>query len=656
MNALSLALSIEDIHAVDEKMSQNEASSPLNLTQEAGCQQRILNALPVPAVYSSLENKILFWNQAFEAQWGAELDAYLYQPIERLFEPIAWQPSELEIQLMALAQEQTHATVLLPQWELKRFSETQTKAQITRSLVLNAMGQAEGKLWMIEDPNPCWESSQALYDLNAELELLVEKRTQELKAANQAKSLFLANMSHEIRTPMNAILGFSQLLQQQIQEPRWQKYLQAIYSSGQNLLGLINDILDLSKIEAGKMTVELQPVNLKQVFQDLLLSMGLSFENKGLRLSFSVAPELPAALALDPLRLKQILTNLLGNALKFTTHGEVAVSVFYQPESADWGRLQIAVSDTGIGISEANQKRIFHAFEQIHQSYLKDIVGTGLGLAISRQLVQLMGGEIHLKSEEQKGSVFTLVFPRVETVLAPETTAENWQNIQFQPARLLLVDDLESNLLLLESQLLDFPFELSFAKNGQEACDLARKYLPDLILMDIKMPVMDGIEAMRILKANPLTQVIPVVALTASGLREEEQTLLEAGFQDYLRKPIEFKYLIQNMKKYLPYQTLAVSMPAEERSLELSAIDRLSLTQILQSELMPFWLKVKNSLILNELDEFNQRLKELSNAYSCPTLQHFSSQLEARLQAFELDQVHVLLGEFPQIVQTLCKP
>lgn len=520
---------------------------------------------------------------------------------------------------------------------------------LLRNLGLLALGVVLAVLawnWQLRREILARQKAEAALSLR-EQDLRIAKEKAE--RASQSKSLFLANMSHEIRTPMNAILGFSHLLKEQIQEPRWQQYLTAINSSAEALLHLINDILDLSKIEAGKLDLYLQPTDLGSLMQELELLMHNAFVLKGLIFEIKLPPNLPEYLNLDGLRLRQVLLNLLSNAQKFTQVGQVFVIVEYQETSPKTGHLLIRVSDTGCGISPEAQKRIFAAFEQEGENYRQSEGGTGLGLAISRNLITMMGGQLSLQSQIGQGSVFQIDLPEVENVRSQQER-ESLVRVsppRFYPARVLLVDDVENNLLLLRSLLEPFPFQLYLARNGQEALNLAAEHQPHLILMDIKMPVMDGISAFEHLKQDSALSHIPVVALTAFSLHEEESDLLKHGFHGYLRKPIEIDKLWECLQLFLAYRTLDASpLPAETAVLSADAAQKLA--RILTEQLLPIWGPIQNAWVLDDIEGFASHLNQLTAEYAFEPLAEYNLKLQAQLRNFELDQTHQTLQEFPQ--------
>lgn len=483
-----------------------------------------------------------------------------------------------------------------------------------------------------------------------QMEHLLIQAHQEALTASQSKTMFLANMSHEIRTPMNAILGFSQLLQEQIQDEKYTQYLEAISSSSKSLMAIINDILDLSKIEAGKLDIWPQPMNIKQLIHDIEQLMRLTFEQKGLNFEVTISPDCPDWLILDEGRVRQVITNLLSNALKFTPQGSVFLTLRARPQAKSVD-LEIEVKDTGIGIALEQQNRIFEAFEQNESAYSNHQGGTGLGLTICRRLLNLMQGNLNVKSQPDQGSCFTIVLPEVPLTNTPASNdKQEVHSITFAPATLLIADDVPTNLFLMRSLLEQYPFTIIEAQNGQEACALAREYMPDLILMDIKMPKINGIEALKILREDVKTQGLTIIALTAFSMQKEREDILNQGFDGFLSKPVLKEELLKVLQQFLPSTE---NTPSAEPSDISSALNSEQIIQ-LTDQLNTVWLQraqnVQESVILDELESFSRDLKLFAESYQNAALLSFAKELSHKIFSFALDEVPELLSGFPDLV------
>ena len=381
-------------------------------------------------------------------------------------------------------------------------------------------------------------------------------------AANKAKSSFLASMSHEIRTPMNAILGFTDVMRRGMatQESQRREYLNTIHASGQHLLSLINDILDLSKIEAGKLELELTACSPHQLLAEVVAVMRVRAEEKGIALTWRSEGGLPEAIMTDPTRVRQLITNLVGNAIKFTELGSVEL-VARLDRSGSRPRLAVAVIDTGIGMTAEQTKKVFDAFTQADVSVTRKFGGTGLGLSISKRFAEALGGEITVKSEPGKGSTFTATVetgPLNQTRLVADDEAHEVEQsvqqsssivTQLPPSRILVADDVLANRKLIELLLGSAGAELGLAANGREAYEMARDGDFDLILMDMQMPVMDGFTAVRKLRSEGYDK--PIIALTADAMKGSEERCREAGCSGFLAKPIDLDRVLHTVAEVL---------------------------------------------------------------------------------------------------------
>lgn len=368
------------------------------------------------------------------------------------------------------------------------------------------------------------------------------------EAANRAKSEFLANISHEIRTPMNAILGFAEVIRDpSLGEEQRSEYIATIRRNGEHLMSLLNDVLDFSKIEAGAITVERLRVSIASVLDDTASLMRLRCQGKGLSLRVEIAPETPEVILADPTRLRQILLNLLGNAIKFTDQGTITLRCV--PVSSR--QVAIEVQDTGIGISEQDRARLFRPFTQADMTVTRRFGGTGLGLAISRRLARLMEGDLSVRSAVGTGSTFTLTLPLDRPT---ETQPSDPARAATDPSvlvgrRVLIVDDAPDNQLLVRHLLTRRGMTCELAGDGSVAVRLASEQPFDAILMDMQMPVVDGYTATRRLRNAGVTA--PIIALTANAQPEDRQRSLDAGCNCHLLKPIHAEALIDTLARYL---------------------------------------------------------------------------------------------------------
>jgi signal transduction histidine kinase len=376
------------------------------------------------------------------------------------------------------------------------------------------------------------------------------------EAANRAKSEFLAGMSHELRTPLNAVLGYAQLLTMEGGlSPRQARGLETIQQSGQHLLALVNDILDLARIEAGRTALNPTPVNLSELLQTVVHLMRVKADEKQLAVVFDAAADLPEAVLADERRLRQVLLNLLGNAIKFTDDGTVTLRASAEPQGKAQVLLRLDVEDTGIGMHADDVERIFEPFEQVGDAERRS-GGTGLGLAITRALVNDMGGRVQVSSELGRGSRFRIELPLPVAQLAQVASprAPGLARYAGPPRRVLVVDDVAANRALMCDFLMNAGFEVAQASDGGELLAAARSFRPDLVLMDSVMPSVDGVEATRRLRRDADLAAVPVIAISASATAEHRAACLQAGVNVFLTKPVSLQALQARIGEQLGLQ------------------------------------------------------------------------------------------------------
>ena len=504
-------------------------------------------------------------------------------------------------------------------------------------------------------------------------ERLIKAKESALQA-NRAKSEFLANMSHEIRTPMNAVLGYTELLTPLVQEKIQKDYLHLIRSSGNSLLTLINDILDLAKIEAGKLELSLDFIEKQIFFSEMEQIFSYKIAEKGIGFFLEISSGTPASLYIDELRLRQVVVNLLGNAIKFTQKGYVKLSVWTenpqvindrQGNAEEFIDLVIEVEDTGIGISRESQEKIFDAFQQQEETNVKVYGGTGLGLAITKRLVELMNGSITVISKLGKGSTFKVIIPDVAYLRDFESHVNevfvDSQSVIFEESTVLVVDDVEHNRKFLADALSTTNLKLLEAENGEVAINLAKEIIPDLIISDIRMPIMDSFELLDRIKKDNKLKHIPVLAYSASAMKVQKVKIMNSEFAGLLIKPVKLTELYLELINHLPHQMsepehVVKDVESLDEEFPEAVLKKMpELIKILESDLYKTWETFSSRQPMNEVRDFGERLIELGKKHKTTILSDYGKELITATQIFDVKAIQRLLGKYPELLKQFRK-
>jgi signal transduction histidine kinase/DNA-binding response OmpR family regulator len=641
-------------------------------------QQRLidfLEAIPVSIVIHHADGSLFYMNKTGRALMRANWDLDGTEQLPQSYELYRTSTQEIypkqELPFYLARQGQS---VFVEDLELHT-PEAIIPLQATATPLWSGAGTVEYTITVFQDISQRRQVEQLLTSYNQDLEKQVQERTQALETAkeaaevaNRAKGEFLANVSHEIRTPMNSILGFCEMLRGITVEPRSQAFLQAINSSSKTLMALLNDILDLSKIEAGKLELQYEQVDLRQLISEIQQIFSQKINEKKIQLLVEINQNVPSLIIFDEIRLRQILFNVVGNAIKFTKQGFVKITIISESVSAQEIQLILKIQDTGIGIAQENHDRIFDVFTQSEGQSTRKYGGAGLGLTITRRLVEMLEGNIELESTLGQGTTFSLVFPSVKVEHKAKMTViqQKDQDLQqFVPATILVVDDVKLNRDLLHCFFQDTDHHILEAINGLEAITLAKQHHPDLIIMDLLMPILDGKEATFALKSDPETATIPIIILTASVLMEDRVTL-EKSCKIFLTKPLRKTDLINALKSILPLRQISSESNNLEKSLEKNYLSQSTLVNTLSNSSLNrdnlvnliakieieekiIWPELHQKMIMKELREFAQRLQNWSIEYQSPLLHHYVNQLKTNLLDFDGENLEKTVQDFPRL-------
>jgi PAS domain S-box-containing protein len=497
------------------------------------------------------------------------------------------------------------------------------------------------------------------WDITMEKETQLELRNAIDAAdhANRSKSEFIANMSHEIRTPLNAVIGFSELLETISQDNKQKQYINSIMTAGKSLLRIINDILDMSKIEAGMMKVQYEPMQLSPVFEEIRQIFNQRIEEKGLKLIFKFQQDLPETLYLDEIRLRQVLLNIVGNAVKFTDSGSIEVKVSAtniseaKPDTTD---VEITITDSGIGIPPEDQKVIFEPFRQRSGQNAAKYGGTGLGLSISKKMAELMNGELSVESQPGKGASFKLKLHNVKFLRADrkrviKVGSESSLIHSFVKCTVLVADDIESNRQMLKEHLVNAGLDVLEVEDGEAAVAVATEKKPQLIFMDIRMPGMSGIDAMKKLREYNEFKETPIIALSASNYLDEIKKDDQYVFDEYIPKPVEVDTLMNVLIRYIP------KVPKQEKVVKRQGKEKIVLTPDLKILFKnEFELKIENFSGAIKMQRIRALIGELhlfSTEHSSKEIDSIAIKLERAVEAYDIEKIKVLLKK----CMDLCK-
>ncbi len=630
----------EITHFVGIKEDITQRKKDMQIVQEMAS---IVDSSDAIIIGKTLDGIIRAWNRGAERVYGYKAEEVIGLPINIIV------PHALKNELKIFT-DRIKAGERVENFETHRICKNGKEVEV--SLSLSGIKDEKGALTGISVVGQDITRQKQL-----ERELIAEKERAE--EASRVKSLFLANMSHEIRTPLNAILGFSNILFKRLKDPVQKEYVESMQSSGKALLNLINDLLDFSKAEAGKLEFNRQSTDVRYLVHDIESIFRLRAMQKHLNFKVSIAKNVPRDLFLDELKIRQVLLNLTGNAIKFTEKGFVKISVKAENIEDDTTNLILEVQDSGKGIPPAYHKKIFKLFEQQDAEISTRYGGTGLGLAIIHQIVSQMKGHIELVSEEGKGSLFRVILPDISLTGEKSSGRKPEENLQepvlFEPATVLIVDDTENNRRVLKDFLEDFPFTILEAKEGKQALKYLSNNKVDLVFMDIRMPVMDGIETVKKIRAHEEWSHIPIVALTASSSEFEGEKLERKGFNAYLRKPASMAQLEKALHDFLRYGPVAQERKTTVALSEGTLRNFNILVEELEKKVIPLQRELLGIKPRQKVHTMAQTLLDIGRILYSVEVKRYGERLMTANVNLQLVKEKELIEQFPQWLEQLKK-
>lgn len=675
LNYYSFTEEFEDLLLVNDKaiLLQNKGICYFNLKQQDKAIESMNSALELAIQHdmkalkkSIYENLADFYYSTkdfktafdFLSQYDIIKDSILNMEKDKVIREIQakYESEKKDTELLLIKEKVNHNQRII--WTLIIITSLVIISTLIISVMLHKLKLANIKLI---------KNNHQLDTLNEE----IKSAKGEVEKALAFKSEFLANMSHEIRTPLNIIIGFNSMLKKNVADHKLKEFTESIELCSYNLLQFLNDILDMSKIEAGKMQLSTDQVNLKLLVNDLSKLFILKAEEKKIQFLTDYDANIPDYLILDEIRLRQILFNLIGNAIKFTEKGYVKLSVrkvpTNNPDDSQPSEIDLVfdVSDTGIGIPKDQYTIIFESFRQGNQHNMNQSGGTGLGLTISKRLSEMMDGSLTMISEPGKGSTFTLKISKIPLILSPSNHLEK-QNVTdaleivFTGGTILVADDEILNRNLIKVCFEKTPVKILEAVNGIEAYNIAKAAKPDVILMDMKMPFMDGYEASVKIKEDSEIKDIPIFAFSASSLFNEKDEPEKLLFSGYVSKPVGLADLYDEMAKFLPHhKTDPFSQPCQSDITLKQNAGKIKYPVLdenmakLENDFFPLWAEVSASNAMNRIIDFSESLGEFAKKNNIEPLIVYCEQLLAAGSGFDINTVKKLLSQYPEIIHSL---